>query len=71
MTRIPQQESPEIAVGQVWTRADGYRIRVEGFTKIDVPEPWIKTREVGGERRRDSYPPTPFLSGIFRLIEDV
>lgn len=54
-------------VGEVWRREDGLRVRIEGFTKIDHP-PWVKVREVGGDRARGSYPPEAFRNGGFMKV---
>jgi hypothetical protein len=63
MTEAPSM----VAVGQVWTRsADGSRVRIQGFSKIDG---WIMVREIGGNRERGSYPPLAFCNGAFRLID--
>lgn len=64
-----QTQSERVAVGQVWAFPDGSRFRVEGFSKTDAG--WVKIREIGGERRRGSYPPAPFVNaGGFVLCEE-
>lgn len=66
---ISAQSTSRIRPGQVWKRSnDGSRVRVQGFSKTD--RGWVMVREIGGDRARSSYPPTPFLNGGFVLIEE-
>lgn len=54
-----------VAMGQVWARRDGSRVRVAGFS-VDG---WVRVREIGGARERGSYPPSCFTNGAFTREE--
>lgn len=62
-----QEADCQIAVGQVWQRQDGSRIRVQGFSKVDD---WVMVRDVGGDRERGSYPREAFFNGSFVMARE-